>query len=134
MGKPFEFDGPYVLEHGDVWIRESASSSLSNGALRHVCSGSEELAVARDGDVLLKVGPAASIDRWFEKNREAIVKVSEISAFFGNEGGVEVFRFQATPETIQEMNACIAITGRVARIHERLAQLGAAAPTSALVP
>jgi len=123
------YEGPYVIEHGDLWYRETKPSRLSNG-LRHVCSGSDEIAIAHDGEVLLKAGSAASVGAWHEANRDKLRMMAEAMADMGDDGfEVIIVRLPVSPETVEEMNACIAISGRVARLEENLARIGASDPS-----
>ncbi|NTF17356.1 hypothetical protein G6L37_02870 [Agrobacterium rubi] len=122
-------EGPYVIEHGDVWYRERKPSPMSNG-LRHVCDGTQEIAIAHDGEVLLKVGSAASVDDWYSKNAAKLVAMSEAMGRMGEDGfEVVIVRLPVSPETVAEMNACIAYSGRVAKLADNLASIGAADPS-----
>lgn len=122
-------NGPYVLEHGDLWFREMKASRLGSG-LRHVCSGSDEIAIAHDGEMLLKAGSAASVEAWHASNSDKLAKMTQSMADMGHEGfEVVIVRLPISPETVEEMNACIAISGRVARLEENLSRIGAADPS-----
>jgi hypothetical protein len=124
-----EFNGPYVIEHGDVWYREMKRPLVGTG-LRHVCSGSEEIAIAHDGEMLLKAGSAASVEAWHEANKEKLRQMSETMAAMGHDGvEVVIVRLPVSPATVHEMNACIAISGRVAKLEENLGKIGADDPS-----
>lgn len=123
-----QFNGPYVIEHGDLWYRDPRSSRMGTG-LRHVCGPSDEIAIAHDGEVLLKAGSAASVEAWLAANTEKFARMTEDMANMGHEGyEIVLVRMPISPETVEEMNACIAISGRVSRLEENLARVGAADP------
>lgn len=122
-------DGPYVIEHGDLWYRDSKPSMIGNG-LRHVCGPHDEIAIAHDGDMLLKAGSAASVDVWYSKNKAKMEKMAEVMADSGHEGfEVTIVRLPISQETVEEMNACISISGRVRKLAENLERIGQADPS-----
>lgn len=113
-------DGPYVIEHGDVWFREGSRTILSTG-LRHVCDGSGELAIAFAGDVMLHMGSAQSVDAWFNKKgaQYMLIEVSD---------PVEIVRFPVCDETVAEMNRMSANPNRVSILFDTLTKIGEARP------
>jgi hypothetical protein len=113
-------DGPYVIEHGDVWFREGSRTILSTG-LRHVCDGSGELAIAYAGDVMLHMGSAQSVDAWFNKKgaQYMLIEVSD---------PVEIVRFPVCDETVAEMNRMSANPNRVSILFDTLTKIGEARP------
>lgn len=120
--------GPYVIEHGDVWYREAKPGRLSTG-LRHVCRASEEMAIAHDGEMLLKVGSADAVAQWELLNRAKFTAVNEAMQAMGH-GPTEVVvvNLPVCPDVIEEINNCVAISGRVQRLDESLARIGEANP------
>lgn len=124
----------YVIRHGDVWkmrSRPALPGSLSDG-LEHVCDGTGEMAVAYQGDVLLKVGSAASVEDWFEGNRAKFDQMREMLLDMGEDDDdleVVVIRVPVSQEIVDEINRCIAISGRVARFRENLERIGVADPS-----
>lgn len=115
-------DGPYVIEHGDVW-RVAPGKRLANGFSSnktHVCDGTAELAVAMTDDVMLKHGSAEAVDDWVSKKAAGI--------------DVTVFRFPVSPETVRELNLCAENTTRAAHIVANLTRIGAETPTLADLP
>lgn len=121
-------DDPYVIEFGDLWYRERKPSKLG-GDLRHVCGASDEIAIAHDGEILLKAGSADMVDHWYEANKEKFDKVAEAMAAMGHEGAeVVIVRFGVSPETVAELNACVSISGRVSQLEANLARIVAAHP------
>jgi hypothetical protein len=126
--------GPYVIEHGDVWYRESASSPLGSG-LRHVCDATGELAVAHDGSMLLKVGSAEAVEAWETANRRKLAAMRQTMIEMGipadEAGDVVIVRLPVSQEIVDEINACVGISGRVARLEENLAKIGHLDPSLA---
>jgi hypothetical protein len=119
-----EFSGPYVINHGDVWFKEPRASRLGT-ELRHVCDGSEEIAIAHDGEMLLKAGSATAVENWLDKNREKLAKMSETLMDMGCDPmEIILVRLPVSPETVSELNACVAISGRVSRLEDNLARIG----------
>lgn len=127
-------EGPYVIRHGDVWKtpnRPARAASLSE-RLEHVCDGTGEMAVAYQGDVLLKVGSAASVEDWFERNRAKFDQMREVLLDMGEDDDdleVVVIRVPVSQDIVDEINRCIAISGRVAHFREHLERIGEADPS-----
>jgi hypothetical protein len=121
--------GPFVLEHGDVWKRSSASSRLGTG-LEHICDSTGELSVAWQGDILLKVGSAEMVNRWMDANRAKFDGMREMMEAMGDEfEEIMVVRVPVSQAIIDEINLCVAISGRVARLRENLERIGIEDPS-----
>lgn len=124
-------DGPYILAHGDVWHVDSGATP-GGAALglnrRHVCRGSEKVAVCFDGSTgaLHKHGAEAGVEAWAAKTRKSLADadMTELA------DDLVVVVFPPTPETIEELNASVACTGRVLMIAERLAEIAGSVPRS----
>ena len=119
-----DFDGPYYIEHGDLWIRDGSPrlpglSGLLSG--RHVCRGSEEVAIAFDSDdgTLHKRGNASMVQSWADETRRKFTDMG----FDDLARALTVITFPVTPETVAELNACAQITGRVLRLADNLSKL-----------
>lgn len=117
-------DGPYIIEHGDVWYRQSKPGVLTSG-LRHVCRASEELAIAHDGEMLVKAGSAEMVEQWEASNREKLTAMNEMLVSMGEQGSeIVVVRLPVCPDIVEEINLCIAISGRVRQLDDNLARIG----------
>jgi len=114
--------GRYVIEHGDVWLEPETDPRRPVGFRRntHVCSGSEELAVAIVDDTMVKCGKAESVEAW----------VSKHAGFFE----VTIVRFSVSPETVAELNACVANRNRASILVERLTEIGMNNPALVAAP
>jgi hypothetical protein len=122
-------NGPYVIRHGDVW-RQSGNPGLVGNGLHHVCDGTGELAVAYQGDVLLKVGGASSVDAWLDANREKFEQMREMLAGMGEDDDeLVVLKLPVSQAIVDELNLCVAISGRVARLRENLERIGVEDPS-----
>jgi hypothetical protein len=129
-----DFNGPYVIEHGDVWYREGKPSMISTG-LRHICGAHDEMAIAHDGQMLLKVGSAEAVSQWEVSTRAKYAAMNEMLSDMGNDPvEVTIVRIPVSPETVEEINACIAISGRVRHLEANLERIGVANPGLALRP
>ncbi|MBY3433538.1 hypothetical protein HFN89_05195 [Rhizobium laguerreae] len=115
-------EGPYFIEHGDVWIRtsEAAKPSFIGTNARHVCDGTEELAIALIGETMMKHGSAKSVDAWAK---------GKAAAF-----DVTIVRFPVSPETVDELNKCAANTTRAASIVAKLTAIGEVRPELSRLP
>jgi hypothetical protein len=123
--------GPFVIAHGDVWKRTSGRT-FAGGGLTHVCDGTGEMAVAYQGDVLLKVGSADAVDAWHVANRGKFDLMREMLS--SNDEGhddleVVVVKVPVSQPIIDEINLCVAISGRVAKLRENLVKIGADDPS-----
>jgi hypothetical protein len=120
-----EKTGPYVIAHGDVWWRSTATGRNSFGLSddRHVCDGTQMLAVAYDAEdgILHKHGSEDSVRAWAERTGKKFIE----SGFEEMAQAIVVVGFPVSPESVAELNACVATTGRVLRIAERIEALGA---------
>lgn len=129
-----DFKGPYVIEHGDVWYREGKASMISTG-LRHVCGAHDQLAIAHDGQMLLKTGSASAIAQWEASTRGKYAAMNEMLSSMGNDPvEITIVRMPVSPETVEEINACIAISGRVRHLEANLERIGVANPGLSLRP
>lgn len=128
-------DGPFVIQHGDVWkktggtTRKGHEAPLANN-LTHVCDGSEELGMVHDGESLLHAGSARSAEAYLEKNKAKFDQMNEVFSAMG-EAQVEIMlvRLPVAQAIIDEMNSCLACTGRVAKLEEHLATIGEQDPS-----
>lgn len=106
--------GPYVLAQGKVLF----STQLNTV---EICDETDTLAVLYDVNdgILHKHGEKSRVSMDHERMVKAFASggLSE----FGK--ALELVEFSITPETINELNACIGITGRVLRFKERLLKL-----------
>ena len=121
-----DFNTPFVIEHGDVWYRSASLSHLRvPSSARHVCSAGEELAIVHDGEILHHAGSSASAERWMLAREGQFAAMNEKLREMGDEE-VELFvvRMPVAPETVLEMNKCLAISGRVSHIEENLLRAG----------
>lgn len=113
--------GPYVIEHGDTWFRTGPSKGGLGSGLRHICGPSELLAVAFDSDdgMLHKHGTAEMVTKWADNAREKL-KSNGLDNWAQN---LVVLSFPPMPEALEELNACIACTGRILGFQNRLESL-----------
>lgn len=102
---------PYEFIHGDVWFGG-----------RYVCGPSGRIGVAFDAaeGVLHKHGAADGVSSWADDARRKF----RDTGFEEIADALIVVDFPPTPETLEELNACVEITGRVARLPERLRKIG----------
>jgi hypothetical protein len=124
-------NGPYVIRHGDVWKQNAGPGLVDNGLL-HVCDGTGEMAIAYQGDALLKIGGASSVDAWLDANREKLDQMREMLAGMGEDDedlDLVVLRLPVSQAIVDELNLCIAISGRVARLRENLERIGVDDPS-----
>ena len=119
--------GPYVIEHGDVWAAGATPSGRALGLdRRHVCRGSGRLAACfgAESGTLHKHGGEEGVEAWAAATRKRLAE----AGFPEMADEIVVVAFPPTPETVAELNACVATTGRVLRIAERLAEIADAIP------
>jgi len=97
--------GPYSIEFGDICFKDSGGHIVSSIA------GSELLAIAFDeaDGVLHKHGRADRVAKWAEGARK---RFSD-NGFEELAKSLVVVSFPGTADTINELNACIATSGRV---------------------
>lgn len=123
--------GPYVLQHGDVW-HVDADATPGGAALglnrRHVCRGSDRLAACYDSadGVLHKHGAEAGVEAWAAAARKRFAD----AGFQELADVLVVVVFPPTAETVEELNACVACTGRVVGLPDRLAAIASTIPPS----
>lgn len=99
-------DPEYFMRDGEVWLRRQAGDET------HVCGGSGKLAVAievQDG-ILQKHGSAEKVGKWAEGHRQKVIEHPELATFFT----IEVVEFQINQAVLDELNRCVATTGRIA--------------------
>lgn len=116
-----EETGPYVIRYGDVWhVMDKDDPGV------HVCDGSQEIAVAYDSEdgTLFKHGQLARVQAWAAKTRRIFSEggAADLAA------AITVLSFPVAEETVRELNACVATTGRVLRLPEALERIAAARP------
>jgi hypothetical protein len=106
--------GPYLL------IREKVYFSTSARMLE-ICNVVDSLALIYDVNdgTLLKHGEKSNVSI----DHECMVKVFATGGHSELAKSLELVEFAITPETIEELNACIGITGRVLGFKERLATI-----------
>jgi hypothetical protein len=107
--------GPYIIEHGDVWIRTHEAGKLDNG-LRHVCGANDELAIAYGEDTIFKLGSASGVEAFMRKNA-------------GSGFDITVVSFPVSEATVAELNACHANNARIRDLLENLGRIGDADPS-----
>lgn len=122
-------EGPYVIEHGEVWFVHNDPSTPGGKAMRldrrHICGPSDELAIAFDEDdgTLHKHGTATSVRTWIDNYRAK-------TASFPPDMALPVplmMTFAANADAVAELNRCIATTGRIKGLYEDL--IASARPT-----
>jgi len=106
--------GPYVLAQGKVMF----STRLNTV---EICDETDTLAVLFDVNdgILHKHGEKSKV----AMDHERMVKAFTSSGYSEFAKGLELIEFSITPETIEELNACIGTTGRVLLFKERLMEL-----------
>lgn len=118
------FNEPYFLQHGDLWKRPSGNTVAPQFRQdAHIASGSEEIGVCydrRDGS-LHHIGSAASASAWLKSRSEKLRN----AGFEEMAGDLVSVSFPMVEQTVAEINACLAISGRVLKLPERLAEIAA---------
>ncbi len=116
MSEPVSADeGPYVIEHGEVWFVHRGPSTPGGRAMRldrrHVCGPSENLAVAFDEEdgILHKHGTETRVRAWIDEFRAKTAEALPVPV---------MVTFPPNAETVAELNRCIATTGRIKRVYE----------------
>ncbi|WP_315920948.1 hypothetical protein [Mesorhizobium sp. SP-1A] len=106
--------GPYVLAQGKVLF----STQLNTV---EICDETDTLAVLYDVNdgILHKHGEKSKVSM----DHERMVKAFTSGGYSEFAKTLELVEFSITPETIEELNACIGTTGRVLRFKERLMDL-----------
>lgn len=116
-----ETEGPYLIEHDDIWYVQSnrvpGVKALGLGK-RHVCGSQEMLGIAFDqeGGVLHKHGMADQVITWADTARASLVAMGYPE--LANE--LVTLTFPALPEAIADLNHCISSTGYVLQMVGRL--------------
>lgn len=126
--------GPYVIRGDSVWwVYGAVSFGLASmpDPVR-ICGLSQNLAAAVDVDtgILHKHGFEDDVARWFHHTQKAF----RVGGHPQLADDLVMYAFPVTPETVEELNACIASTGRAASIAERLARIGQDVGLSAMAP
>lgn len=113
--------GPYVIRHGDLKY-----VTRENPQGRHVCDGSQEVAVAYDSvdGTLLRHGALPGVQQYADKARRMFTEAGfeEIAA------AIVVLAFPVSDETVAELNACVATTGRVLGLPEAMERIAVQRP------
>ena len=119
-------NGPYRLEHGDVWYSQSTVRVRPGAAMRaddvRIAGPDGMLGIAYDAadGTLHKHGRADLVQEWTDKTRSRLRE-----AGFGDQASVLVLVcFPPVQEALDELNACIACSGRALGIQDRLAEIG----------
>lgn len=110
-----EFDvGPYLLIKGKVYFSTSSR-------MLEICGENDRLALVYDANdgVLLKHGEKSHVN----SDYDCMVKAFATGGYSEFAASLELVEFPISPETIEELNACIGVTGRVLRLKERLAAI-----------
>lgn len=118
-------EGPYVIEHGDVWFVQGGPTTPGGRTMRldrqRICGPSENLALAFDENdgILLKHGTETAVRKWHDS---FIARMADLGdhAF----PPPIIMTFPPNAETVAELNRCIATSGRVKKLHEELATAG----------
>jgi hypothetical protein len=105
----------YQIENGTVYYFGNADHA------HIVCQENELFAVLwdSDGNVLQKHGKADLVQARHDQMRDAFIS----GGFHGLAASLTIATFPATPETLEEVNACIEISNRVGKLEERLSQM-----------
>jgi hypothetical protein len=108
-------DGPYELADGVVNFVDTTGRVVTS------FSASEQIAVAFDeaDGILHKHGRSEPVAKWADGARRKFLE----AGFDELVNSIVVVSFPPTAETIAELNACIAISGRVKDIVRRLSGL-----------
>jgi hypothetical protein len=102
----------YYLDTGEVWF------SSGSGPAIHICSGSQRLALAVDPEgVLFKHGAAEQVSGWADTQR-AKPGLAEMLPF-------EVIIFPVNEPVLEELNRCLATSGRARGFKDFLGSLSA---------
>lgn len=114
--------GPYILTQGILYFSSGRSTVK-------VCAEADSLAVLldRESGVLHKHGEENCVIAEYDRMRTVLAS----SGHEDMASDLEVIAFGITVETVQELNDCIATTGRVLMLKRRLKEmaLNSAAPT-----
>ncbi len=114
---PLPGSGPFLIAHGEVRCR--GVSREGRGFDAYVCGDDEAMAVAHDSDgTLVAWGVAGDVDAKATALGEALSDVMGARA-----PSILVVRFMPTRESLAELNACIAVSGRVLRFGAALAAM-----------
>lgn len=107
--------GPYSIEFGDICFKDSGGRILSS------IDRTELLAVAYDeiDGVLHKHGRADRVESWATDARKKFAD----GGFDELAKSLVVVSFPGTAETINELNACIATSGRVKNLIASLKEI-----------
>ena len=105
------FDGPYFIDGDTLYFRNQG------GAVK-VCDTTEMFAVGYDAQdaMLLKHGQVNLVSEYMQ----TLTAAFSASPLPGLAEGLVMLTFKIDHETIEEVNACIQVTNRVGRLHERL--------------
>jgi hypothetical protein len=115
----------YVIAHGDVW-RNRGENRLTGGPdLAHVCDGTGEMAIAYDGEVLMKVGEAKAVREWCDRARAKAPGLLDDLAMAS---------FPVSEATVSLINDCVERSGLVAKLPKLLDEIGIADPSLAQRP
>lgn len=111
--------GPYVIRYGDLW-------HVTKTGERHVCDGSQEVAVAYDAEngTLIKHGSLTRVQEYAAQARRVFCEGGHEDLALA----IEVVSFPVSEETVAELNACVATTGRVLKLPEALARIASERP------
>jgi hypothetical protein len=114
----------YEVEFGDVWYRDQKPErpGLTQDPGVHICAEGEMMAVAFDEQdgVLHKHGVAAKVIAWAGAARERLAAspIPDLARY------LITIEFPATQDTLSELNACIATSGRISGFQKHLALIG----------
>lgn len=127
--------GPYVIEFGDLWFVRTLSGPGGKpkeiGKV-HVCGPHDRVAVVYDAEdgTLHKHGTEENAVAWLETTRAKL----RDNGFESLAENLTMVAFNPVPEAIAELNACIATSGRVLGIAERLTAIQEENPAYAQIP
>lgn len=110
------FDSPYSLAEGDLFHTDS------KGNRKRVCHKGGAIAIAYDFEdgVLHSHGEVNDVAAWFEETRKRLMRTP---ATVGLANALTLVSMPLHEECIREVNRCVAVTGAVLGIEERLSAL-----------
>jgi len=116
-------EGPFVIRHGDVW--KTRSRARGGEDLEHVCDATGMLGMVHDGYMLLHAGSAASAAEYMRLRKSKFDQMNDMLESMGEpRSDIMVVELPVSQAIVDEMNACLTISGRVARLAENLERIG----------
>lgn len=99
----------YQIRHGDVWFGESSSENRLLSTDRHVCDGSDHLAIAWQEDddfglMIMKHGSSEMVTKWADEQRSKLAS----AGFDGMASGLSVVSFPVHEDAVAVLNRVVA--------------------------